>query len=193
MTTGSRRHPWPVAPAFPRALALITLLAALLCVATVATAVHRAQPRVVRSTVTLDPPPLGLGATGCSQEEDCAVVGIPEVLSEAVGAAFRHPAVLYSTALALSATGRIVSESVRLQTTAGVAVAFDALCLTGGGAVPARDPEGFPTVGPASLVIVVPGATGCSVAVSLLVPPGASVPLTQALDLARDASVQLAP
>lgn len=98
-----------------------------------------------------------------------------------------------ASAIVQSDTGHPYREDVRRLTATGVAVEETARCLAGGAPVAARSPGSTASLGPTTIVIVVPGATGCSVAVIVTVPAGVPVPLSQARVLADDPNLQLTP
>jgi hypothetical protein len=135
--------------------------------------------------------PLGADASGCPLGRACQVSSDPDpavlgVIDQALG----YPTVISSITVSDVSTGVTYRATLTAVVDAGVTVTTASQCVPGGSAVPAASGP-LPATGPADGATVVPGEPGCSVAVVVRAPAGASVPVQAIERIGHDASAQL--
>lgn len=135
--------------------------------------------------------PLGVDASGCPLGRSCRVSSDPEsAVLGAVDQALDFPTVIGSVTVSDVLTNVTYRTTFIAVVNPGVAVTTTAQCVPGGSAVPERS-TGLAATGPADGAVVVAGASGCSVAVAVRAPAGASVPVEAIEHIAHDPSAQL--
>jgi hypothetical protein len=169
-------------------------VAVLLAVACVAWSIAAARPRQVVLHRQTHAAPIVVSASGCPVSVSCNPNGSirPSVLA-LVRATFGPLVTLTSSAVVDSSSGRPYEETVSARTAHGIEIAISTRCVVGGAGVPATLPAAIPTIGPADLSAVVPGAGGCSAGVAVHADAGAAVGevWSHALVLVRAPELQL--
>lgn len=179
----------------PRAVPSWLVAAALVlaCTACVAAALwwqHRSRVLEVTNRVPAYST-AGPDAAGCPVLSRCRVVpDLGQPLTVQARRLFPDATVLSSLSVVEPRSGLTVQTTVVLRAPSGLEVSASAQCVPGAGPVPGRAAS-LPAAGPAQADFVVPGAPGCSVAVSAQIPRAVPVPLAELRQLARDPQVQL--
>lgn len=192
---GPATQPEPVAAAAPRRWP--HALPAAICVVGVGLAVaglswrdHARHPRYVYTTQLETPLPHVESANDCPLDLTCTAVAIRASVGQLAAAAFPGSSTVRSDALSDERDGTI-RESLDLRTDAGVAVRVATRCVDGGSQVTGSRSPDVPSLGPATVFVVVSGRNGCSAAVVLQVPSGIAVPWAAATALAAQPGLQL--
>jgi hypothetical protein len=169
-------------------------IAVLVAVACVAWSIAAARPRQEVLRRQTHAAPTRVSASGCPISVSCNPNGPirPAVLA-LVRAAFGPLATVTSSAVVDRSSGRTYEETISARTADGVDVAVSTRCVIGGAGVPSTFPAAVPTIGPADLSAVVPGAAGCSAGVAVHAEAGAAVGhvWNHALALVRAPALQL--
>jgi hypothetical protein len=153
---------------------------------------HRAETGVsfVRETPARA---AAIDASGCPVGLECETdVELANGLQAALIREFPTAVVVDTDAVVISANGKPVRNTATLRTRDGVLVTVTAQCVPHGAVIPRRRGP-VPPVGPADGLLVVPGAPGCSVAVTAHAPAHVFVPIRAMEELAYDPAVQLQP
>lgn len=175
----------------PRAEFAVLALAAVLALCAVTVLAVRSVEHTRTTVVTSVQPLPRVSADDCPLGVTC-VDGSPRaVVAQLLRSAFPDADVVEAFALHGSDPTRPYRETVLARTSTGVGVAITMRRLEGGARVGETVPASAPSVGPATVAVVIPGAAGCSVAVVLDVPAGVLVPTAAAEQLARQSRLQL--
>jgi hypothetical protein len=134
-----------------------------------------------------------IAASGCPVGVECETdAELTNGLQAAVIREFPTADLLDTNAVVISANGKPVRSTATLRTRDGVLISITAQCVPQGAVVPRRRGP-VPPVGPADGMLVVAGASGCSVAVTAHAPAGVFVPIRAMEEVAYDPAVQLQP
>lgn len=172
---GRSADPSPPVRGIPMAVASIGLVIALVAVIASAVVLRRERRVIVRTSVVVPAVTAAVDASGCPLDVSCDVLPDPERgLVDALRAVDLDGYGYSGSDVYEAATGKTFRTSVTVQLPARSILSVTSQCVPRGGVVPAR--RSVPDVGPADALVVVPGAPGCSVAVTAHVQPGVAVP-----------------
>ena len=169
---------------------IVFVVGVLLAASTLVWRDHARRPRYVVTVQKQAAPPYVVLAGDCPANDQCQTTGARSSTVRLVVAAFPGlPTDLPHAALRDQVS--VYRETIDVSTASGVRVREVARCVEHGSAARAAQSTSVPSTGPATVFVVVPGRSGCSVAVVLRVPAGVPVPWTAATALAHRSELQL--
>ncbi|MDQ2847541.1 MAG: hypothetical protein M3Y77_14605 [Actinomycetota bacterium] len=134
-----------------------------------------------------------LDLTGCPLSDTCSYLSEPgAALLPTAERYFSISRQLQAATVFDTTADATYRASLVLGTSSKLTLSIVAQCIPNGPPLAAWQSP-IPPLGPAEIVLVVPGEDGCSVAVSTQVPAGMAVPATALRRLAADPDLQLQP